>query len=95
MNNGQSKQLDLTSLPLNHRKEVEEFVVNSVKINLIRKFENILETPGKSNLRQLFLVPLFTVSEMTDRVSKNAPQLLTVYYKELFAALDDAGTKLS
>ena len=93
MDNG-PKQLDLNSLTPTVRRDIESWIVNTVKIKLIRKFEEILETPGKSNLRQLLIVPIFTISELTSRVASNAPELLTVYYKELFAALDEAGGKI-
>ena len=73
---------------------MEEWVVNSVKIKLIRKFEGILEMEGKSNMRKLFLAPIFRISEMTARIKQLAPELLTVYFKELMTALDDAGKRL-
>lgn len=93
-NNGQ-KQLDLNQLTPAARKDIESWIVNTVKLKLIKNFEAILETPGRSNLRQLFLVPIFTINELTERVKDNAPELLTVYFKTLFSALDEAGHKLS
>lgn len=89
-----NKQLDLSQLRRDVRSDVESWIINTVKIKLIRKFEAILETPGKSNLRQLLIVPIFTIGEMTGRIREFAPELLTVYYKELFAAMDAAGEKL-
>ena len=94
MDNGQ-KQLNLDILTPAARKDIESWVVNTVKIKLIRKFEEILEIDGKSNLRKLFLVPVFSIVELTDRIKNNAPELLTVYYKELFASLDDVSDRLS
>jgi len=92
--NGQ-KQLDLYKLTPSTRKDIESWIVNTVKIKLIRKFEEILETPGKSNLRTLLLVPMFTIAELNQRVREYAPELMTVYFKELFSALDDAAKKLN
>ena len=94
MDTNNQKQIDLSALSPSARKDVESWVVNTVKIKLIKKFEQILEMEGKSNLRELFLVPVFTIKELTLRVTENAPELLTVYYKELFSALDEAGGKL-
>ena len=93
MDNGQ-KQLDLNRLKPAARRDIESWIVNTVKIKLIRKFEQVLETPGRSNLRTLLLVPMFTIAELSGRVKEYAPELLTIYYKELFAALDEAGKRL-
>ena len=94
MDNGH-KNLDLSQLKPAARKDIESWIVNTVKIKFIKKFEEILETPGKSNLRSLLLVPVFTIAELNQRVKENAPELLTIYYKELFEAMDEAGDKLS
>ena len=95
MNNQNKLQLDLNSIHPTQRKEIEELVVNTVKTKIIKKFEAILEMEGKSNIRKLFLAPVFTIVELNQRVQKQAPELLTVYFKELFTALDEAGQKLS
>lgn len=92
---GQKLQLDLNSIPFKHRREVEEWIVNTVKIKLVRKFEAILEMEGKSNMRKLFLVPVFKITEMTERIKTTAPELLTVYFKELIGAIEEAGQRLS
>ena len=94
MTNGQF-QLDLSELSSKAHSDVESWIVNTVKIKLIKKFEAALETPGRSNLRELLLVPLFTVKELTGRVKEFAPELLTVYFKELFAAVDEGFTQIS
>ena len=57
---GEKLQSELDKMPPHSRKELESWIVNSVKINLIKKFEQILEIEGKSNLRKLLLVPVFT-----------------------------------
>lgn len=77
------------------RREVESWIVNSVKIKLIKKFEAILEVDGKSNLRKLLLVPVFTIPELSERIKTYAPELMTMYYKELFTVIDDANQRLS
>ncbi|OGG05672.1 hypothetical protein A3D05_00995 [Candidatus Gottesmanbacteria bacterium RIFCSPHIGHO2_02_FULL_40_24] len=92
---GEKLQSELDKMPPHSRKELESWIVNSVKINLIKKFEQILEIEGKSNLRKLLLVPVFTVSELTVRIKENAPELLTLFYKELFTVYDDASRRLS
>ena len=94
MNSG-LKITDLSQLTPVKRRDIESLIVNTVKVKLIGKFEEILETPGKSNLRELLIVPIFSIEELTQRVKSNAPELLTVYYKELFAVIDEVGAKIS
>lgn len=89
------KQIDLNKLTPKARQDIESWVVNTVKIKLIRKFEELMENEGRSNLRKLLLAPVFNIQEMSERVKTNAPELLTAYYKELFKALDEAGGKLT
>lgn len=95
MNTNDNNQIDLNKLSPKARQDVESWIVNSVKLKLIKKFEELMEAEGKTNLRQLFLVPIFTISELSNRVKENAPELLTVFYKELFVAMDEAGSKLA
>lgn len=74
---------DRSSLPSVIEREVEAWVVNSVKVNMIKKLDNLLEKEGQINSRQLFLVPLFTIPELIKRVEENAPEMKTLFYKEL------------
>lgn len=75
-------------------KEIEEWVVNSVKLKMINKLERLLERKGKDNLRQLFLVPVFTVCEMEERVAANAPEIKTLFYKVLSEVISQAEKKI-
>lgn len=77
------------------RHDVESWVVNTLKLKMIRKFEEILELEGKSNLRKLLIVPVFTLKELTERIESNAPELKTLFFKELFVTLDEAEKKLT
>ncbi|OGG02946.1 hypothetical protein A2W14_02090 [Candidatus Gottesmanbacteria bacterium RBG_16_37_8] len=90
---GEKLQTELTLMSPVKRRDLESFIVNTVKIKLIKRFEEILENDGRSNLRQLLLVPVFSISELGKRITDNAPELTTLYYKELFAAFDEAGSK--
>ncbi len=64
-------------------REIETWIVNSVKVKMIKKMDNLLETDGKVNVRKLFLVPIFDIPGMTKRVDEQAPELKTLFYKEL------------
>jgi hypothetical protein len=88
-----SSQLFL--LPSFLRKEVEAWVVNSVKVNLIKKLDNLLEKEGRINSRQLFLVPIFTIAEMVERVEHNAPEMKTCFFKELNKMMEQVEKKFA
>lgn len=79
----------LTKLNPVIRQEVETWVVNSVKVKMIKKMDSLLETEGKINARKLFLVPIFDIPSMTKRVEEQAPELKTLFYKELVATLQE------
>lgn len=64
-------------------KDLETWVVNSVKVKMVTKMDNYLEREGRINLRKLFLVPIFSISELEKRVKETAPEMKTVFYKEL------------
>lgn len=85
----------LLSLPAPVRGEVESWVVNSVKIKMIKKLDNILDTDGKSNARKLFLTPIFSVSEMMDKVSEEAPEIKTYFFRELALTIEEAEQRLT
>lgn len=74
------------------KKDIEAWIVNTVKVAMIKKMSYVLEKSGIENLRKVFLVPLFTVSDLTSRVNDLAPELRTVYFKELIAAFDNLNT---
>jgi hypothetical protein len=65
------------------KMNIEAWVVNSVKLNMIVKMDKMLERQGRENLRKLFLVPIFSISEIEKRVKEHAPELKTIFYKEL------------
>lgn len=72
------------------RAEVEAWVVNTLKVKMIKQLDGVLETEGKLNARKLFLVPIFTISEMIKKVENEAPELRTYFYKQLFDAIEKA-----
>ncbi len=77
------------------QKEIESWIVNSVKIKMIRILDEMLEEEGKINARKLFLTPVFSISEIVERVENTAPEMTTFFYKELIATVDEAEKKLS
>lgn len=77
------------------RQEVETWIVNSVKVKMIKKMDNLLETEGKVNARKLFLVPIFNIEELSKRVEQQAPELKTMFYKELLLTISEAGKRLT
>lgn len=76
-------------------KDIESWIVNSVKVKMIRKLDNILEPEGRINARKLFLSPVFSISEIVKRVETTAPEMTTFFYKELISTVDEAEKKLS
>lgn len=76
------------------REEVETWVVNSVKVKMIKKMDTLLETEGKVNARKLFLVPIFKIEELSKRVESQAPELKTMFYKELIDIVAEAQKRL-
>lgn len=90
------KQYDSILSRLNPQiaREVETWVVNSVKVKMIKKMDTLLETEGKVNVRKLFLVPIFEISQMAKRVDEQAPEIKTMFYKELLSTLSEAEQRL-
>lgn len=76
------------------KREIETWIVNSVKVKMIKKMDNLLETEGKVNARKLFLVPIFNIEELAKRVQEQAPELKTLFYKELTVTISEAEQKL-
>lgn len=77
-----------------HMEELESWVVNSVKLSMICKMEEMLEPVGKKNLRDLFLVPVFNISELIARVKTQAPELSTIFYRELMDKMAEAEERI-
>lgn len=75
-------------------REVETWIVNSVKVKMIKKMDNLLETDGKVNARKLFLVPIFNIEEMAKRVQSKAPEIKTMFYKELSKLIEEAEKRM-
>jgi len=69
----------------------EAWVVNTLKLKMIMKLDNLLTKEGRDNARKLFLVPLFTISEMTKRIQETAPEMETFFYKELTSVIEKSG----
>lgn len=97
MNNQKANVLSdpiLTRLNPQIAREIETWIVNSVKVKMIKKMDELLETEGKVNARKLFLVPIFNIEEMAKRVQSQAPEIKTMFYKELSITLSEAERKL-
>lgn len=82
------------SLPPSLQKELEAWVVNSVKVKMIKKLDNLLETEGKVNARKLFLTPVFTILELVKKVENDAPEIKTYFFKQLSETLNEAEKRL-
>lgn len=76
------------------KKELEAFVVNSVKVRMIKKLDKLLETEGKVNVRKLFLVPIFTISDLVKRVDEQVPEIKTFFFRELTSTISEAEKKM-
>lgn len=70
-------------------REVESWVVNTVKVKMIKKLDNLLEIEGKVNARKLFLVPIFDIQQLVKRVEEQAPEIKTFFFRELSATVDE------
>lgn len=73
--------------------EAEAWVVNTLKVKMIKKLDNLLTDEGKLNARKLFLVPIFSIRELSKQVEEKAPELKTFYFKELLETVKDAEEK--
>ena len=82
------------SLPPSLQKELEAWVVNSIKVKMIKKLDNLLETEGKVNARKLFLTPVFTILELVKKVENDAPEIKTYFFKQLSETLNEAEKRL-
>lgn len=80
-------------LPDDRRGAIEEWVVNSAKVKMIKKLDDVLDERGKMNCRKLFLVPVFTIRELMNQVDERAPELRTFFYKELIPIVQSAEQK--
>ena len=76
-------------------REVETWIVNGVKVKMIKKMDDVLESEGKMNARKLFLVPIFNISELSKRVQEQAPELKNYFLKELMITVNEAETKMA
>lgn len=83
----------LSKLPPSLAFEVESFVINSVKVSLIKKCDSFLDVQGKANIRKLLLVPIFSIPDFTKRVKELAPELHTMYFHELAKIVSEAEKK--
>ena len=84
----------LRNVSPSERKDLEAWVVNKVKVEMIRKLDNLLSSEGRSTTRKLFLVPIFQIKELTDRVEELAPEMKTLYFKELIETVAEAEKSL-
>ncbi len=94
MNNQLQADSILSRLNPRIAREVETWIVNSVKVKMIKKMDILLETEGKVNARKLFLVPIFDIPQMAKRVQEQAPELKTLFYKELMVTIHEAEKRL-
>lgn len=91
---GEKLKEELAHLPDKHRSEIESWIVNNLKVKILRKFESYFDQEGVKNLKELLLVPLFTVSDLSERVKTLAPELKTLYFKELVSVFEEAEERL-
>lgn len=84
----------LSSLPSPIDREVEVWVVNSVKVAMIRKLDKLLDSEGKLNARKLFLTPEFSISGLKKRVDEQAPEISTLFFRELVSACEAVEKRL-
>ena len=92
---GEKLQQQLSHLSPVAQRDIESWVVNTVKIRILKKFEGFLEAEGMKNLRNLLLSPVFSLKELSGRIKEQAPEITTLYFKELFKAMDEVEGKLS
>lgn len=76
------------------QQEIEQWVVNTVKLKMVNRFQRFLEKEGRVNLRKLFLAPVFTICELENRVNSYAPEMKTLFYKVMFETITQAEKKL-
>lgn len=76
------------------KSDLEAWVVNSVKVKMLEKYSRHFVAEGISNLRQLFLAPIFEINELVDRVNGQGIELKTLFYKELMDALAEVENKI-
>ena len=72
----------------------EAWVVNTTKVKLLEKYAHMLEKEGQDNLRKLFLVPLFEIKEFIQRIEESAPELKTLFYRELTDTLSNLESQI-
>ena len=82
LNNSVSGRI-LSVLPSPIDREVEVWVVNSVKVAMIKRLDLLLEGEGRLNARKLFLTPEFTISGLKKRVEEQAQEIKTLFFREL------------
>lgn len=85
----------LNSLTPLIQREVEVWVVNSVKVAMIKKLDTLLEGEGRLNARKLFLTPEFTISGLKKRVDEQAPEMKTLFFRELTSACEEVEKRLT
>jgi hypothetical protein len=94
LNNSVSGRI-LSVLPSPIDREVEVWVVNSVKVAMIKRLDLLLEGEGRLNARKLFLTPEFTISGLKKRVEEQAPEIKTLFFRELVSACEEVEKRLS
>lgn len=70
-------------------QDIEAWVVNSVKAKMIIKLDCLLDCEGRNNARKLFLVPIFTIAGLIERVEEQAPEMRTLFFRELAKMTDE------
>lgn len=76
------------------RFDLEAWVVNTVKLKMIKNLEDRLELGGRLNLRRLFLAPIFTIPNLIKTVEEKAPEIKVIFFKELASAVEQIENKL-
>lgn len=80
---GELLEKKMSLLESGEKRDLEAWVVNTVKVKMIAKLDSLLEGEGRKNLREVFLVPIFSIFELKARVAQFAPELQTLFFQEL------------
>lgn len=80
---------NLTLFQTQLQREMEAWVVNTLKVKMIRKLDRLLLKEGKINSRKLFLVPIFSITDLFKRIETQAPEIKTMFFKELAQTMDE------
>ena len=85
----------LAKIPVSMQEEVEVLMVNMLKLRMIRKLETHLTREGQDKVWNVFLVPIYSLRDLTEYIEIRAPELKTIYYKELHKVVSETEKRFS